>query len=320
MSSALIFGCRFRAVFFAAGENYYFNARYYDPQIARFVTADNVIDGEGSTQGWNRFAYCKGNPIIYKDPTGHKSTGKDITVKPDNPMSSDNPTQSVIDNAIGNNSGIKVHVEEEKKELEGNLFSALAGKSNGLKRTYTPEKCNGKTIYFLSGFKSTSKDQGMLEAEKEKMQVGINYALKQGYKVVYQEGATKDNFKEAIYDKKAAGIYWTSHGNLNGDMETSNGAFLKASDIDKEKVSPNLKFLVLHSCGSADNKVSNQTWRDTLPASSFVEGWKGYTYPSDARDFLSSSPYDLRESHHGANPNMELRDYIDYASLSNKKP
>ncbi len=52
--------------------NYYFyNARHYDPEIARFVTPDTVIDGEMSTQGWNRFAYCHGNPIIYRDPTGH---------------------------------------------------------------------------------------------------------------------------------------------------------------------------------------------------------------------------------------------------------
>lgn len=50
---------------------YFYNARYYDPEICRFVTADTVIDGEFDTQGWNRFMYVKGNPILYKDPTGH---------------------------------------------------------------------------------------------------------------------------------------------------------------------------------------------------------------------------------------------------------
>ncbi|EMO79349.1 RHS repeat-associated core domain protein [Leptospira kirschneri str. 200801774] len=49
---------------------YFFNARFYDPGIARFTSADTVIDGESDTQGWNRFSYVKGNPIGAKDPTG----------------------------------------------------------------------------------------------------------------------------------------------------------------------------------------------------------------------------------------------------------
>ena len=43
---------------------YYYNARHYDPEIARFVTADNVIDGEYNASGWNRYMYVSGNPII----------------------------------------------------------------------------------------------------------------------------------------------------------------------------------------------------------------------------------------------------------------
>ncbi len=50
---------------------YFYNARHYDAEIGRFVTADNVIDGEYTTQGWNRYSYCHGNPVRYKDPTGH---------------------------------------------------------------------------------------------------------------------------------------------------------------------------------------------------------------------------------------------------------
>ncbi|EMO21338.1 virulence plasmid 65kDa B protein [Leptospira santarosai str. HAI134] len=50
---------------------YFYNARYYDPGIARFTSADTIIDGEFDTQGWNRFSYVKGNPIGAKDPTGH---------------------------------------------------------------------------------------------------------------------------------------------------------------------------------------------------------------------------------------------------------
>ncbi|MBN2039233.1 MAG: hypothetical protein JW864_04270 [Spirochaetes bacterium] len=51
---------------------YYYNSRQYNAEIGRFVTADTVIDGELDTQGWNRYSYCKNNPIMYKDPTGHE--------------------------------------------------------------------------------------------------------------------------------------------------------------------------------------------------------------------------------------------------------
>jgi RHS repeat-associated protein len=50
---------------------YFYNARHYDPEIARFVTPDTVIPYQTSTQSWNRFSYCRNNPIIYRDPTGH---------------------------------------------------------------------------------------------------------------------------------------------------------------------------------------------------------------------------------------------------------
>jgi len=50
---------------------YFYNARHYDPELARFITPDTVIDGQNSAFGWNRYMYVHGNPIMYKDPTGH---------------------------------------------------------------------------------------------------------------------------------------------------------------------------------------------------------------------------------------------------------
>ena len=43
---------------------YYFNARWYDPGIGRFVTEDPVKDGV------NWYVYCANNPLVFFDPSG----------------------------------------------------------------------------------------------------------------------------------------------------------------------------------------------------------------------------------------------------------
>ena len=50
---------------------YYYGARYYDPAIGRFISADNVVPGASNAQCWNRYSYVNNNPIVYVDPTGH---------------------------------------------------------------------------------------------------------------------------------------------------------------------------------------------------------------------------------------------------------
>ena len=51
---------------------YYLNSRYYDPEIGRFINADNIgYLGAGSNlTGYNLFAYCGNNPVTGYDPAG----------------------------------------------------------------------------------------------------------------------------------------------------------------------------------------------------------------------------------------------------------
>lgn len=45
----------------------YFNARYYDPAVGVFLSADTA---QGNTQGMNPYGYVNGNPETFSDPSG----------------------------------------------------------------------------------------------------------------------------------------------------------------------------------------------------------------------------------------------------------
>ena len=50
---------------------YYLNARYYDPEIGRFISADSIAYlAPESINGLNVYAYCGNNPVMNVDPTG----------------------------------------------------------------------------------------------------------------------------------------------------------------------------------------------------------------------------------------------------------
>jgi len=50
---------------------YYYGARYYDPAIGRFISADTIVPNFADPQSLNRYSYVRNNPIIYTDPSGN---------------------------------------------------------------------------------------------------------------------------------------------------------------------------------------------------------------------------------------------------------
>ncbi|MFZ1402346.1 MAG: RHS repeat-associated core domain-containing protein, partial [Anaerolineae bacterium] len=53
-----------------AGGLYFYNARYYDPTLARFTQGDTIVPGAGNPQNLNRYSYVGNNPLRYTDPAG----------------------------------------------------------------------------------------------------------------------------------------------------------------------------------------------------------------------------------------------------------
>ena len=50
---------------------YYLQSRYYDPEMGRFISADEYLSTGQGVLGINMFAYCRNDPVIYLDTTGN---------------------------------------------------------------------------------------------------------------------------------------------------------------------------------------------------------------------------------------------------------
>ena len=63
---------RYRGYYDTETGYYYLNSRYYDPQVKRFISADNLnyLGANGDLNSYNLYAYCSNNPVMYVDPVG----------------------------------------------------------------------------------------------------------------------------------------------------------------------------------------------------------------------------------------------------------
>ena len=56
---------------------YYYEARYYDATLGRFISADTLVPNPEDPQDLNRYSYVDNNPLRHTDPSGHQvSCGK----------------------------------------------------------------------------------------------------------------------------------------------------------------------------------------------------------------------------------------------------
>jgi RHS repeat-associated protein len=56
---------------------YHYGARFYDPLISHFISADTMVPSAGNAMDWNRYAYVRYNPINLIDPSGNRACSSD---------------------------------------------------------------------------------------------------------------------------------------------------------------------------------------------------------------------------------------------------
>lgn len=126
----------------------------------------------------------------------------------------------------------------------------------GGRTEYPPLKeSNGKRVYFLYGFqpKGSMLEQLRTTLHRASIDDDIEAARAKGYTVIVDRDATEADVRSAAYDPHAAGIVWASHGTKGGFVQTSGGKFLKPIDLERARISKNLRFVVLQACHSDED-------------------------------------------------------------------
>jgi RHS repeat-associated protein len=74
----------------------YYRARYYDPLIGCFISAETIAPGPANLKSLNRSSDCFDNPLNYTDPNGNdpymdyiRDLGNGDNPEPSNPSGSD---------------------------------------------------------------------------------------------------------------------------------------------------------------------------------------------------------------------------------------
>lgn len=181
----------------------------------------------------------------------------------------------------------------------------------GERKVFTPKNPLNKTLYFFFGYTGTKKDQGMRDEETGDLEDDVLNAAARGFKVVYDKAGTYADFYAAIYDSDCYGVYWSGHGYMNGNIQSSDGKSIRPDDVDKTKVSKRIVYLILAACGSG---LGAAKWKAVMGAQCQFEGWVKTTNTSETNDFTSEATLgDSWASHHGLHPDKELRHYVNDA-------
>ena len=140
---------RYRGYYFDTETGlYYVLSRYYNPEIGRWINADNMIITSSDLMGLNLFAYCSNNPVNRVDPSGQ--FGISIIIK----------VAVIVVAVAALVASVVCKVKEDKRVLKelDSLPEPTADITESFRETL---KTNANTV------KETTKNEGIIESGKQ---------------------------------------------------------------------------------------------------------------------------------------------------------
>ena len=167
---------------------YYLNSRYYDPQIRRFISADDRLLQTGeNAKGYNLYSYCQNTPLGMADYNGHSMTlALTLTLPAIGAALSTVAAPVAIGAAIGITAAVTVHNVVRFKELVDAGINAL--EEEGKKR-----RNSIYTVYALSDsegvrYVGRTKDyETRMKAHRKSLDKGNLIDSKLGENLTYEE-------------------------------------------------------------------------------------------------------------------------------------
>jgi len=101
---------------------YYLQSRYYDPAIGRFINADAFYYTGQGVLGYNMFAYCGNDPVVFSDPFGYRHDAGGASAHFD-PEAFQEYITPIIENVRN-----RIRYAEEYSCLEGGIISSYRNK------------------------------------------------------------------------------------------------------------------------------------------------------------------------------------------------
>jgi RHS repeat-associated protein len=98
---------------------YFYQSRFYDPTLGRFIQADTIVPSLGNPMAWDRFAYAFNNVLKFTDPSGHNpQCGPDGVFCDNDPWNDYDYDPDIIDYGR-----IMVEIAHELEKLTGETIT-----------------------------------------------------------------------------------------------------------------------------------------------------------------------------------------------------